>query len=130
MITYDRTDLTKFPSRQEFGNAVADAFNFGASSARIEYWACCFEKHTEGANHHHACVKLSATKGWLSGKNYLSDDDDNYCQAYNYVSKSDTAVYHSPHHHNLDDISPPRTAGFVRSNRHGQIRNSTNEAGE
>ena len=114
MITYDHTDLTKFPSRQEFGNAVADAFNFGASSARIEYWACCFEKHTEGANHHHACVKLSAAKGWLSGKNYLSDDDDNYCQAY----------------HNLDDISPPRTAGFVRSNRHGQIRNSTNEAGE
>ena len=36
LITYSRADLTKFPSRREFGDAVADVFNFGASLARVE----------------------------------------------------------------------------------------------
>ena len=59
-------------------------------------------------------------------------DRDNYYQACKYVTRSDTAVYHSPAHPNLDDIAPPRTAGCVRSNRrrHGQKRNSSDEAGE
>ena len=69
LITYNCADLAKFPSRGEFGNAVADAFNFGASLARIETWACCLENHADGADHYHACVKLSAPKRWLSAKN-------------------------------------------------------------
>ena len=106
LITYSRANLTKFPSRREFGDAAADALNFGTSSARVECWACCLEKHADGADHYHAGVKLSAPKGWLLGKKYLSrnfnvqvyfsDDHDNYYQAYKYVTKSDTAVYQSP----------------------------------
>ena len=142
LITYSRADLTQFPSRWEFGDAVADEFNFGASLARVEYWACCLEKHADGTDHFHACVKVSAPKTWLSAKNYLlrnfnvqvhnSDDYDNYYQAYKYVTKSDTTVYHNPAHPNFDDIAPPRTAGCVRSNRsrHDQKRNSAIETGE
>ena len=106
LITYSRANLTKFPSRREFGDAAADALNFGTSSARVECWVCCLEKHADGADHYHAGVKLSASKGWLLGKKYLSrnfnvqvyfsDDHDNYYQAYKYVTKSDTAVYQSP----------------------------------
>ena len=127
LITYSRGDLTKFPSSRELGYAIADAFNFDASLARVEDWACCLEKHEDGADHYHAFVKLSAHKRRLSAKNYLlrnfnvqvhfSDDHDNYYQAYKYVTKSDTAVYRSPAHPNLDDIAPPRPAGCVRSNR-------------
>ena len=142
LVTYSRADLTKFPSRWQFGDAVADAFNFGAALARVEYWACCLEKHVDGTDHYHACIKLSAPKRCLSAKDYLSrnfsiqghfsDDHDNYYQAYKYVTNSDTAVYQSLTHHNLDDIPPPRAAGCVRWNRsrHGQRRNSTDEAGE
>ena len=61
LITYSRADLTKFPSRREFGNA--------ASLARIETWAYCLEIHADGADHYHVCVKLSAPKRWLSAKN-------------------------------------------------------------
>ena len=63
---------------------------------------------------------------------HFFDDHDNYYQAYKYLTKSDTAVYHNPAHPNLDDIASPKTAGFVRSNRsrHGQRRNSTDKAGE
>ena len=51
LITYSHADLTKLPKRREFGDAVADAFNFGASLVRVEYWACCLEKHTNDADH-------------------------------------------------------------------------------
>ena len=79
--------------------------------------------HADGTDHYHACVKLSVPKRWLSPKNYLSrnfnvrvhfsDNHDNYYQEYKYVTTSDTVVYHSLTHLNLDDIAPPRIAGCV-----------------
>ena len=61
LITYRFADLTKFPSWREFGDAVADALNFGASLVRVEYWACCLEKHASLSNSNYF---MSAKKYW------------------------------------------------------------------
>ncbi len=108
LVTYSQADKLKFPSRQHFGKAVEEALNSGTSKVKATYWACCLENHQDGGEHFHVSIKLTGPKRWLPAKKYLSehygisvhfsDNHDSYYSAYQYVSKSDTSVFHSREH--------------------------------
>ena len=141
LVTCSHVDRGRFPERVDFAEAVVEAFNSGVSQVRAEYWACCLENHVEGGEHYHVCIKLSGPKRWLSAKNFLlnnyetsvhfSNEHDNYYQAYRYVTKSDTSVFHSENHPNLQNMGAPRTAQCVRATRMRRAAaNNTDEVEE
>ena len=107
LITYSQVDLSKFPTRQSFGEQVVAYFNEGAGKVEVEHWACCWEPHdTTSGIHYHLCLKLSGPKQCKRVKEKLtdnhgvvinfSDGHDNYYTTYRYVTKQDTQVYLSP----------------------------------
>ena len=51
LIIYSKADLSKFPSRENFREAVVEGFNYGPGKVKVEYWACCLEQH-ENTNGH------------------------------------------------------------------------------
>ena len=44
-VTYSQADLSKFPTRQSFGEQVVAYFNAGLGKVEVEHWACCQESH-------------------------------------------------------------------------------------
>jgi hypothetical protein len=136
LITYSQVDLSKFPTRQSFGEQVVAYFNEGAGKVEVEHWACCREPHdTTSGIHYHLCLKLSGPKRWKRVKEKLtdnhgvvvnfSDGHDNYYTAYRYVTKQDTQVYLSPGHPNLDEIGSPKTKYCVRAYRSASRKRSS-----
>lgn len=123
LVTYSQADLQKYPSRQIFGESVAQALNAGESKHKVICWACCLEPHQDGGQHYHVSIKLSGPKRWKSVKDkfadeknvqlHFSDHHTNYYSAYKYVSKSDKELVHSPNHPNLTEVSSPRTKKCV-----------------
>ena len=121
LITYSRADLEKFPTRESFGNAVAEVFRgeAGKSVAFPTHWACCLEKHQDGASHYHVSLALNKPKRWYKSKIRLqemhcivvhfSENDGGYHSAYRYVRKNDTDVVLSPGHPDLSDVGSPAT---------------------
>lgn len=116
LITYSQADLTKFPSRETFADAVVEKF---ASNPGIEVvnWVCCKEKHQNNGEHYHLALKLNKVKRWLRIKQdfqrefdavlNFSDGHPNYYSAYKYVTKSDTNFIRSENHPDLQN--EPRT---------------------
>ena len=104
LVTYSKADLVKFPTRESFANAVVEEFNFGTSVVKVQHWACCREKHEDGSDHYHLCVKLNGVKRWSAVKERVTknfgvvvnfSDHDYYLSAYRYVTKSDIEVAQS-----------------------------------
>ena len=50
LITYSQADLTKVPSRKDFGRLVKTAFNRGSGKIKVLHWACCLEDRQTMAN--------------------------------------------------------------------------------
>lgn len=108
LVTYSQADETIFPTKQSFGEAVANAFNTGSGKVKVEYWASCKEIHKNAGFHYHCTLKLSGSKKWLSVKRQIaekhgiqvnfSDKHDFYLSAYRYICKTDKDVYHSQNH--------------------------------
>ena len=118
LVTYSRADLELFPTRASFGNAIAEAFNKRTDKFKIQYFRAALENHKDGGKHYHVTIKLDGPKLRLPVKNILtasydivvnfSESDDNY-SAYKYITKSDTAVFHSEGHPDLSEVGSPRT---------------------
>ena len=127
LITYSQADLSKFPTRKDFGKCMKKHFNKGSGKVKVQHWACSREKHQNGGDHYHVSLKLTGAKRWKSVKESItasegimvnfSDQHDNYHSAYRYICKEDTSVEHSKHHPNLDNISSPRTKKSTRAYR-------------
>ena len=127
LITYSQADAEKFPTRQSFGEMVADEFNSGKSKVKVQHWACCKEPHAEKGFHYHCALKLSGTKKWASVKAsimkkhnivlHFSNSHDFYISAYRYLCKQDHDVYHSDNHPNLKEANSPRTKSTIAANK-------------
>lgn len=136
LITYSQADLSKFPTRKDFGKCIKSHFNKGSGKVKVQHWACSLEKHQNGGDHFHVALKLTGPKRWKSVKESISSDEgivvnfsdqhDNYYSAYRYVCKEDSSVHHSKHHPNLENISSPRTKRSTKAYR--ESRKSKNSA--
>ena len=97
LVTHSQADQIKFPSRQSFGEAVANEFNSGDPKGKVAYWACALVNHAKGGEHYHLSLKLTGPRRWLSVRNALqrlhsinvnfSDSHKNYYTAYKYASQ-------------------------------------------
>ena len=131
LVTYSQANLTKFPTRKEFGKCIKKHFNSGSGKVKVQHWACAKEKHENGGGgggvHYHVALKLTGPKRWKSVKESISskeeivvnfsDNHDNYYSAYRYICKDDDSVHHSKHHPNLDDVVSPRTKKSTQAYR-------------
>ena len=131
LVTYSQADLSKFPTRQSFGEQVVAYFNAGSGKVEVEHWACCQGLHdTTAGVHYHLSLKLSGPKRWKRVKNNhgivvnFSDGHDNYYTAYRYVTKQDAEVYHSVGHPNLNEIGLPKTKNCIRAYRSARKKRS------
>lgn len=134
LITYAQCDLEKFPSRESFGLAIAEEFNIGKSAVKVDFWACCMERHKNGGYHYHCCVKLTGSKKWVGVRNRLtlkyginvhfSDKYDFYMYSYRYVCKTDQEVFHSEEHPKnlLSCMSPKSKNGTQASKQNAKKR--------
>jgi len=119
LVTYAQADITKFPTRESFGNMIASHFNAGTSKVKTEYWACCLEKHQDGGSHYHLSLKLNGVKKWHQVKCNINREENivvhfsskpsYYIAAYRYITKEDENVYHSEGHPNLENMNSPPT---------------------
>lgn len=132
LVTYSRADLELFPDRADFGRAVAEAFDVGASKVKTYYYAVCRESHRDGTQHYHVAIKLTGPKRWLGAKQHImdnhgvvvhfSDEHDSYFSAYRYVCKEDDDVFLSEGHPNLAEVGPPATQHCIQANRNKRKR--------
>ena len=120
LVTYSQADLSKFPTRKSFAEAVATAFSKGSGKVTVDYYACCLEPHEKNSGYHyHVTIKLSGPKRWNPVRRELlelhhinvnfSEEAENYYAGYKYICKLDQNVYESPNHPNLKEIGSPRT---------------------
>ena len=133
LITYSNAIIEKFPTRESFANMVVSHFNQGTSKAKVEYFSCCQEFHSNGNRHYHVALKLTGVKKWLRVKESIQkakglvlnfgDKYDNYVAALRYVCKEDVEVYLSPGHPPLEEMKTPTTAkstsAFRKKHRSG-----------
>lgn len=56
--TYSQADLTKFPSRQDFVEALVLAFS---KDNNVKQWCCCLKDHENGGKHYHVCDQTGTT---------------------------------------------------------------------
>ena len=127
LITCSQVNLSKFPTRESFGQCVSSAFISEKSEVTVQHWACCKELHKDGGSHYHMSIKLSGPKRWLAAKKsvqeshgavlHFSKNHDNYYSAYRYLSKTDKNITHSKGHPNLEQIGSPRTKKCISAYR-------------
>ena len=148
-VTYSQVDFTKFPTRHSFGNMLHREFDRGDSKAKVKYWACAREKHSEGegAFHYHCALLLTDPKRWGSVADSIyqiydirvnfsdgnEEHDANYIAAYRYLSKEDEHVCHSDGHPNLEEAKSPATKYCIAANRRrqsGKVSKSMGGLGE
>ena len=137
LITHSQANLTKFPTRESFGNCVVSTFNSGEGKAKVNHWACCLENHENSGEHYHLCVKLSEPKRWKAIKDkicrehgivlHFSEKRDNYYTAYKYVCKSDEDVFLCENHPNLEEIGSPATTKCINAYRLSRKRQINEE---
>ena len=97
LVTYSKANITKFPSRENFTEAVVNSFTL-SRKVTVQHWACCLEENENTSEHHyHMCVKLSGPKRWSPVKNHLmsnhqivvnfSESRETYYTAYKCLKK-------------------------------------------
>ena len=117
LITYSQANLTRFPTRRAFANAVLASFSY--ASANVLHWCCSQENHREAGKHYHMALKFDRNQRWLSSKRYLENNDGisvhfsaahhNYYSAWRYVTKEDQDVIESQPHPYLWNSNYPKT---------------------
>ena len=70
LITYSQADMTIFPTRQSFADAVIEGFD--SPALKVEQWVCCKEQHQTKGEHYHMAIKLNKVKRWLSVKESIN----------------------------------------------------------
>ena len=118
-ITYSQEDVSKFPTRQSFEDAVLAAL----AETNVMHWCCWKEHHQKSGVHYHMSVKLSKCQRWLPAKKFLADGfgipvhfsstHANYYTAWKYVTKDDDCAEESKDH---PDCSRQRSRPWERTN--------------
>ena len=139
LITCSQVDKTKFPTRESFGDTVADAFNSAPGKVEVLHWACCLEQHKISGEHYHLSIKLSGPRRWKPIKTaimkshgavlHFSEKHDNYYSAFKYVCKDDEDVCLSPGHPNLKEIGSPKTKKCIKAFREKAKKRKSDSAG-
>ena len=127
LITYSRANAELVDSRNSFACLVLDSFANADDKItnKVLQWACCEEKHQDGAIHYHMAVKLERNRRWLRVRNYadkkhgvklnFSNQHANYYSAWKYVTKEDTDFLQSEGHPDLKNAPQTHEACEVRS---------------
>ncbi len=70
LVTYSRADISKFRTKQQFADAVLEAWN--SCGITISHWVVSIECHTVTENndemnmyHYHMALKLARRARWL-----------------------------------------------------------------
>ena len=71
LLTYSRADLSQFPTRESFAQAVVEVWK--ENGRKILHWIVCREQHHDGddaeyGNHYHMAAKLDAKGRWIRMK--------------------------------------------------------------
>lgn len=120
LVTYSQADLSIFPDRKSFADAVCEAVaKCEGPKCKIVQWSCCQESHKKAGKHYHMAIKLNRIKRWLPIRQYLknkwniyvhfSNRHVNYYTAWLYTTKEDENCIQSPDHPDLANSGPPRT---------------------
>ena len=121
LVTYSQADLSIFPDKQSFADAVCEAvLKCEGPKSKVIQWTCCQENHKKrGGKHYHMAVKLNKIKRWLPIWQYLknkwnvyvhfSNRHSNYYSAWLYTTKEDEHFIQSAGHPDLTNSGPPRT---------------------
>ena len=128
LVRYSKTDLSKFASRESFGELVVEGFNHGPGKVKVAYWTCCLEQDENASGQpYHVSVKQSGPKQWNPVKPYLaerygicvhfSESRATYYAAFKYISKIDKNVYKSPNHADFKEVGSPKTKKCVNAYR-------------
>ena len=129
LVTYSRIDEEKFPTRQSFGEMVAEQFNKGGGQVKVQHWVCSKESHKDGGFHYHCAVKFNGVKRWWGVRASIdsiygikvnfadSENHDSYISAYRYVVKDDSEFVLSEGHPDLSDAKSPRTKKAIAGNK-------------
>jgi len=120
LVTYSQADVSLFPTRRAFAEAVCGSFTSSHEGNYIVQWSCCREQHRCGGLHYHMAIKLNRTQRWLPSKHFLlqrhgisvhfSTIHHNYYSAWKYITKEDEHVIQSAGHPDLWNARPPRTS--------------------
>lgn len=145
LITYSQADLSIFPNRQSFADAVCEAvLNCEGPKTKLIQWTCCQESHKRQGKHYHMVIKLNKIKRWLPIWQYLknkwsvyvhfSNRHANYYSAWLYTTKEDEDFIQSAGHPDLGNSGPPRTmaASQARVKRRqpiAELRDSATDTG-
>ena len=60
LLTYSQADLSIFPDRQSFTDAVCEAVSNCKGpkpKSKVVQWSCCQENHKKGGKHYHMALK-------------------------------------------------------------------------
>ena len=63
LLTYSQADVSAFPTRRSFFEAVIASFP--GTPSRIVQWVCFQEKHRNGGLHYHMAIKLDRCQRWM-----------------------------------------------------------------
>uniref|UniRef100_A0A7M5WTZ9 Uncharacterized protein n=1 Tax=Clytia hemisphaerica TaxID=252671 RepID=A0A7M5WTZ9_9CNID len=143
-VTYSQLDANIFPTRKSFGTMLHREMDRGDSKAKVKYWACCMERHTDGGFHYHCVILMSDVKKWASIPDRIQDiygirvhfsdgrqeHESDYNTAYKYITKEDTDVYHSDDHPNLEDAKSPKTKHAMAANKRRHSSSTSLKFGE
>ena len=133
LITYSKTNTSKFPKRESFSEALVVKFNSGKSVDKVQLWSRFKEQHGNGGIRYHCVLKVAENKKCKSLKEniskkhnitlHFSDKHYFYLSAYKYICKEDTEVAHSKNRsHLLDAKSPRAKKSFSQSRTARAIR--------
>ena len=137
LVTYSQADREKFPTRQNFGECVENAFNSCAGVVTVSHWAYSLGQHAQGGEHYHVSAKLRGPRRWKAVRDFFayrhginvnfSDNHHNYYSAYRYVTKQDKSVCLIPVHPNLSRIGSPKTGKCIRAYREKSIKRKSTD---
>ena len=92
LITYSQADLSIFPNRQLFADAVCEAvLNCEGSKTKVIQWTCCQENHKRQGKHYQMVIKLNKIKRWLPIWQYLKNKRSVYVH---FSNRHTTAILH------------------------------------
>ena len=128
MITYSQADLSIFPNKQSFADAIVSQIS--ETKTNVKQWVCCNEDHAVSGLHYHLAIKLDRVKRWLPIRNMIhqiygvnvnfTESHDNYYGAWLYVTKQDENYIQSVGHPDLTTNNAPRTSNATRAKRNNK----------
>ena len=72
LITYSKTNTSKFPKRESFSEALVVKFNSGKSVDKVQLWSRFKEQHGNGGIRYHCVLKVAENKKCKSLKENIS----------------------------------------------------------